>query len=160
MLARAAIPALLLAAAPAVAADLAPSRLEAHALRLRPGDDLKQGLQAFARARNLRAGTILTCVGSLRTAKLRLADQKGATAFAGPFEIVSLVGTLTAHGAHLHLAIAGADGRTLGGHLVDGCTVYTTAEIVVGELRDLTFGRSPDPATTYPELEIAPRATP
>lgn len=146
------------AAAPASAAG--PSRLQAYALRLRPGDDLKRALVAFARANKLQAGAIVTCVGSLREARLRLADRPDATTFQGKFEIVSLVGTLTEAGAHLHLAIADGQGRTVGGHLVDGCSIYTTAEIVVGELAELSFRRAPDPVTTYQELEIGPRATP
>ena len=133
------------------------SPVEAHALRLHPGDDLKQALVAYARAKHLRAGFVATCVGSLRETRLRFADQHDATAIAGKMEIVSLVGTVAEGSAHLHLSVADGQGRAFGGHLVDGCIVYTTAEIVLGELPALRFERRPDPVTTYSELTIEPR---
>ena len=137
-----------------------PSLLTAHALRLRPGDDLRQQLTATVRALNMQAGVVLTCVGSLTTTVLRLANQDDATTYQGHFEIVSLVGTLSVHGSHLHLAVADETGRTLGGHLLDGCRVYTTAEIVLGALPALVFRREPDPTFGYNELTIGPVAGP
>ncbi len=133
------------------------SSLKTYALRLRPGDDLRQELLAFVRARHLRAGAVLTCVGSLTVATLRLANQEGPTAYRGHFEIVSLVGTLSTNGSHLHLAVADSTGRTLGGHLLDGCRVYTTAEIVLGELPELEFRREIDPTFGYLELTVHPK---
>jgi predicted DNA-binding protein with PD1-like motif len=122
--------------------------------RLRPGQDLRQQIEAFVKAHNIRAGFILTAVGSLRSATIRLADQKDPTTFAGKWEIVSLVGTMGQDGVHLHISIADSTGKTVGGHLVDGCLVYTTVEIVVGEARGLTFAREQDGETGYKELKI------
>lgn len=132
------------------------SALKVHALRLRPGDDLRQQLTAFVQAQHILAGTLLTCVGSLTVATLRLANQDGPTVYQGHFEILSLVGTLSTNGSHLHLAIADSTGRTLGGHLLDGCRVYTTAEIVLGELPALEFRRETDPTFGYQELAVRP----
>jgi uncharacterized protein len=128
--------------------------MQTHALRLRPGQDLKQSLVAFAHAHKLKAGFILTCVGSLRVAALRLANKDDTTIFEDKFEILSLVGTLSVDGPHLHVALSDGTGRTLGGHLQDGSLVYTTAEIVIGELDELIFTRPIDPETTYDELVI------
>ena len=125
-----------------------------HALRLRPGDDLRLALQKFARERGLAAGCIATCVGSVRRAMLRYADQPEAVLVEGPLEIVSLVGTLSPDGAHLHVSVSDGAGRTVGGHLAPGTIVHTTAEIVVLELEDLRFAREADPATGYKELVI------
>ncbi len=130
------------------------SAIRAHALRLNPGQDLRQELQAYAQAHGLRAATILTTVGSLTTVTLRLANQEAPTTRHGHFEIVSLVGTVSMDGSHLHLAVADSTGQTFGGHLLDGCRVYTTAEIVLGELPELEFTRPPDPVTTYRELHV------
>ncbi|HEV7474634.1 MAG TPA: DUF296 domain-containing protein [Pyrinomonadaceae bacterium] len=91
---------------------------------------------------------------SLQNATIRLADQKEATTFAGKFEIVSLVGTMGQDGVHLHISIADSNGKTIGGHLVDGCLIYTTAEIVIGEARGLTFSREQDEQTGFKELRI------
>lgn len=134
------------------------SRLRTFALRLRPGQDLKAELLRFAKARELRAGFVMTTVGSLRKVSLRFADQSEATTVEEKFEIVSLVGTLAADGAHLHLSVSDKGGRTVGGHLTDGCIIYTTAEIVIGELTDLVFTRKPDAQTGYDELVIRPLA--
>ena len=133
-----------------------PSALKTHALRLRPGDDLRQQLMAFVQVNHIVAGTMLTCVGSLTVATLRLANQEGPTVYRGHFEIVSLVGTLSTNGSHLHLAVVDSTGRTIGGHLLDGCRVYTTAEMVLGELPELDFRRETDPTFGYQELVVRP----
>lgn len=114
-------------------------------------------LERFAEVQHLRAGFVAAIVGSLRHARIRLANQPEVTDFEGKFEIVSLSGTLTAEGSHLHLSISDETGRTLGGHLVEGCLIYTTAEVILGELPALTFSREHDPATTYPELVVTAR---
>lgn len=136
------------------------SSMRTYALRLRPGDDLRRQLQAFAEQHHIRAGAIVTCVGSLTTATLRLANQPGPTVYQGHFEIVSLVGTLSVGGSHLHLSIADSTGRTLGGHLLEGSIVYTTAELVVGVLEEVDFRRETDPVSTYQELAVYPREKP
>ena len=135
------------------------STLKTYALRLRPGDDLRQALTAFAQAHHIRAGAMVTCVGSLTVATLRLANQEGPSVYRGHFEIVSLVGTLSVNGSHLHLAVSDSTGRTIGGHLLDGCRVYTTAEIVLSELAGLEFRREPDPTFGYQELVVYPTPT-
>jgi predicted DNA-binding protein with PD1-like motif len=143
----------------APAAMSSSSTLTAYALRLKPGDDLRQQLTAFVAAHHLEAGAVLTCVGSLTDVSLRLANQENATHYHGHFEIVSLVGTLSATGGgHLHLAVADSTGRTLGGHLLDGCRIYTTAEIVLGALPGLQFVREVDPTFGYRELVVKPVA--
>lgn len=145
--------------APAVPAALS-SPLKTYALRLRPGNDLRQQLTAFVQAQHMAAGAVLTCVGSLTVATLRLANQDGPTEYRGHFEIVSLVGTLSTNGSHLHLSVSDSTGRTIGGHLLDGCRVYTTAEIVLGELPALDFRRETDPAFGYKELAVYPAPKP
>jgi uncharacterized protein len=134
------------------------ARQKIYALRLKPGQDLRSELEKFAKATGLQAAYIITCVGSLNRATLRLANQSESTTFEGKFEIVSLVGTLAPDGPHLHLSVSDGTGKTLGGHLVEGCPIYTTAEIIIGEAQDLRFTREPDEQTGYKELKIHPRA--
>jgi predicted DNA-binding protein with PD1-like motif len=131
--------------------------MRVYALRLRPGQDLRQELEKFTKEHGIKAGFVITTVGSLQKASLRLADRSDATGFEGKFEIVSLVGTLTQDGVHLHASISDGTGRTVGGHLVEGCLVYTTAEIVVGEATGMEFRRETDKSTGYKELTIRPR---
>ncbi len=124
------------------------------ALRLHPGQDLKAELDGIAAAENIEAAFILTCAGSLTQAVLRYANQEHATRLDGFFEIVSLSGTLSKHGSHYHIAIADGQGKMIGAHLLEGCRIYTTAEIVIGVLPQYRFLRSFDPQSGYPELEV------
>lgn len=123
-----------------------------YALRLRPGDDVRLKLMEFSRQHHLRAAYVVTCVGSLKLAAIRYADQQSTTMIDGPLEIVSLVGTLSPDGPHLHISVSDAAGRTVGGHLAEGSHVYTTAEVVIGEMTGAVFSREIDPMTTYKEL--------
>src|SRR4051794_17612152 len=50
-------------------------RVRTYVLRLKPGQDLRVELERFAKAKNIQAGFIVTCAGSLRKASLRLADK-------------------------------------------------------------------------------------
>ena len=127
------------------------------ALRLGPGADLKAELLALAAREGVRASWVLTCVGSLSRARLRLAGGVEHGTWQGPFEIVALTGTLSQDGSHLHLAVADHQGRTVGGHLAEGCTVRTTAEVVLAADDRLVFAREHDPATGYDELVIRER---
>ncbi|HMX40835.1 MAG TPA: DNA-binding protein [Saprospiraceae bacterium] len=128
--------------------------MQTHALRLRPGQDLKRSLDEFARAQGLQAGFVLTCVGSLRKAVLRPANQTQPWVREQKFEIVSLVGTLSPDGSHLHVSLSDSTGAAFGGHLLEGCEIYTTAEIVLGEATQLRFRRELDAQTTFKELVV------
>lgn len=128
--------------------------MKALALRLQPDQDLRQSLKAFAIVQNLQAGFILSAIGSLKVAQLRFADRSKSDVLTGKFEILSLNGTLSVHGLHLHLAIADQNGNAIGGHLDTGCLIYTTAEIIIGDIPNLIFLRTSDPKTGFLELEI------
>ncbi|MEZ0486553.1 PPC domain-containing DNA-binding protein [Fibrella aquatica] len=130
------------------------SPMVTFSFRMKPGQDLKEELDRVVREERIEAGLILTCVGSLTDASLRLANQEKATTYTGHFEIVSLVGTLSLKGSHVHLSVSDSTGRTLGGHLMPGNKIYTTAEIVIGILPDLLYTREPDPTFSYRELVV------
>ena len=100
------------------------------------------------------AASVLSVVGSLNHATLRFANQPEATRVDGPLEILSLSGTLSKHGAHLHLSVADGDGKMTGGHLKPGNPVFTTAEIVLGVYPDLVFARELDETYGYKELVV------
>ena len=127
-------------------------------LRLPPGADLRQALEAWMGEQQEQAACLISAVGSLSVAQLRFAGAAEATAIHGELEILSLSGTLSPDGAHLHLAIADSSGGVIGGHLGAGSLVRTTAELVIGLLPDWRFNRELDPATGYPELQITPRS--
>jgi uncharacterized protein len=124
------------------------------AVRLRPGQDLRRELLAVAERERIQAGWVLTGVGSLSRATLRLAGAASHATLEGDLEIVALAGTLSQGGSHLHLAVADDHGTTVGGHLAEGCVVRTTAGVVVGADDRLRFDREPDPETGYDELVV------
>ena len=128
-----------------------------YALRLLPGQDLRVELGRFARAKHLRAAFVASCAGSCTRTSVRYANQQGASVREGHFEIVSLTGTLAADGMHVHASFSDSTGATFGGHLMDGSLVYTTAEIVVGELDRAAFGREVDSTYGWRELAVKRR---
>jgi predicted DNA-binding protein with PD1-like motif len=135
-------------------AQSSPATMETYALRLKPGQDLKTEIHRFAKEHHLSAGFVLTCVGSLRQVNLRYANQQSGTQTTGFHEILSLSGTFSEEALHLHLSVADSSGKATGGHLLDGNLVYTTAELVLGNLPEQQFLRTTDPTTGFKELDI------
>lgn len=140
-----------------LAAQSTHSTPRVHVFRLKPHEDLKKSILQFAKDHRIKAGIVLTCVGSLEQFHLRFANQKDGTKRAGHFEIVSCTGTFADDGsAHLHISVSDSTGHTIGGHLLDDNLVYTTAEIAIAELPDLRFERVLDSTYGYHELLIKP----
>ncbi len=127
--------------------------MKTYAIRLQSGQDLRKEINEFTKIKNIQAGIILTCVGSLKKAKLRLANEE-VKLFSETFEIVSLTGTLSQDGNHVHISLSNSDGDTIGGHLKEGCIIHTTAEIVICELDCLKFSREFDESTGFKELKV------
>jgi predicted DNA-binding protein with PD1-like motif len=133
--------------------------------RLFPGDDLIEGIMNVVRMTNLRSAWVISCVGSLTTYAIRFANEDTIATGTGHFEIVSVVGTMTSitnssvgetNGAwHLHISVADNTGRTIGGHLATGSTIFTTAEIQIGYDCNVEYSRGVDGATPWDELQIA-----
>ena len=132
------------------------NNVEMYALRLKPGMDLKQEMAQFVETNQLQSASVSTCVGSLRELIIQPANQKELLHLKGHYEIVSLTGTFADHGKnnHIHISVSDSTGNTIGGHLVDGNIIYTTAEIVLLNNKDLNFTRVVDPETTFYELEV------
>ncbi|GHN03241.1 DNA-binding protein [Cytophagales bacterium WSM2-2] len=130
------------------------SRVDFHAFRLTPKSDLRKSILEFAKTHNIKAGAIVTCVGSLEQFHIRFANKEKGSIQKGFFEIVSLTGTFSDSSCHLHIALADPDGKTTGGHLLDDNLIYTTVELVVAELFDLEFKRELDKTYGFPELVV------
>jgi predicted DNA-binding protein with PD1-like motif len=121
-------------------------------LRLSPGDDLRRALETVARD---GTGAFVVCgIGSLDGVRLRLAADSAETSLEGPFEILSLSGSLSKDGAHLHMAVADASGRVVGGHVGHGNRVRTTAEILLADVGEWSVAREFDERTGYQELVV------
>jgi hypothetical protein len=122
--------------------------------RLKPGDDFRSAVEWLVEEQNIQAGVLLSVVGSLTAASLRT-PSGSVKAIDGPLEIVSGTGTVGSGGIHIHFSVANQDGTTFGGHLVKGCLVNTTVELVIHNFSaDLVFDRVLDAGTGYRELVI------
>ena len=98
-------------------------------------------------------GSILLQAG-LTNYQVRFANMPDGNTGTGHFEIVSLSGTISVNGSHLHISLSDSTGRTFGGHLMDSCLIYTTAEIIIQQANDLIFTREKDGSTEWEELQI------
>lgn len=122
---------------------------------------MRKELEQYCQLKNIQAGCIITAVGSLQKAKIRLASSvqtntnEVAELTEERFEIVSMTGTLSAkNGMHVHIAVADANGEVCGGHLLEGCEVFTTCEIILGECKRFAFERHDDVNTGHKELVV------
>ena len=131
--------------------------MKTYAVRLLPNQDLMQELEKIVKKNNIKAGCILSCLGSLKKAYLRMPGGKTFKDFEGQFEILCLNGTLSVNGSHLHVAMSVfPEGNVIGGHLLEqGCTIATTAEIVIADLEGLEFHRKLDENTGFEELAVS-----
>lgn len=123
-----------------------------HVIRLLPGEDVRDELELWSRQQGIEAAAVTSAVGSLSIALLRHGGRSEGTRVEGDLEICSLSGTLSKHGLHLHLSFADANGAMCGGHLLSGCIVRTTLELVVQEIGGVRLRRLRDEQTGYDEL--------
>ena len=131
-----------------------------HALPLRfaPGTDLRAALSAVLAEQGCEAGFVLQAIGSLSSARIRFAGKDTLDELHGDLEILTLAGSLSTDGVHLHISVSDSEGRVTGGHMGAGCVVRTTVEVLVGLLPGHRFTRALDAQTGYPELVIGERA--
>jgi predicted DNA-binding protein with PD1-like motif len=130
--------------------------MKVHVFRLKPGQLLREEIDKFVAQKNIRAGVILTCVGNLKSATLRMADSVSIKTHndSRSYEIVSMVGTVESGNSHLHISISDKNGNVFGGHLKNGSVVGVTAEIAIGEIENTNFKRELDKNTGYEELVV------
>ena len=132
--------------------------MKLHTFRIKPSNDLKIELEKYVKANNIQAGFIITCVGGLSQATMRMAgampEKQDIRTYEGDFEITSLVSTVSVNGVHLHMSISDKEGKGFGGHLKEGTIIHPTAEIVIGEDKEATYIRELDGETGFPELIV------
>jgi predicted DNA-binding protein with PD1-like motif len=138
--------------------------MQVQVLRLAPGADLRRSLEAefaqLTQQHGIAAACIVSAVGSLTQAVLRYADQSEGSAIGGPLELLMLSGTLSLDGAHVHASVSDDRGEVKGGHLLPGCVVRTTAEVVIALLPGWEFRRELDAATGFKELAARKQQAP
>ena len=126
--------------------------MNTECFRVLPGQDLAKTIERYCAERQITAAAVVACAGCLRVVRFRMAD--GVTIYEKQVdaEIVSLSGTISEQGMHVHISVCDQKLHTFGGHLTSGCIVNTTAEVVLLHLDQWRLTRKPDPATGYDEL--------
>jgi uncharacterized protein len=115
-------------------------------LRLDDGQDLFDTLRNHARAEHLRAGVILSGIGMLKRATIGYwnGSEYQPRELGEPHELIALHGSIAESegepAIHLHAALAGADHRLVGGHLMQG-TIGVLAEVYLETFPNRVFGR-------------------
>lgn len=126
--------------------------------RLRLGQDLADSITQFSSLHNIQAACILSGVNSsLPRLSFALVNQDQYDQYQEHFEIVLMTGTVSVSGSHLHIAISDERCQTIGGHLVSGYKIYSTAEIVIVVFSDLIYTREPCLEPGYDKLVIMKR---
>ena len=126
-------------------------------LRLPPGVDLRRALGAALSDQATDSAFVVSGIGSLNDAVLRFANGTAETRIAGPLELVTIAGSLSATGAHLHVTVSDQHGALTAGHLCYGNIVRTTAEVLMALLPNWSLAREHDPQTGFQELVVRPK---
>ena len=134
--------------------------MRAVPLHLEAGSDVRRSLEQLALEHNA-GGFVLSVVGNLSQAAFACPGKSAPTVLAGELEIITLQGTISPVGVHLHLSFSDASCQVWGGHLEPGTLVLRGADLLVGLL---STGTSPAPSaaplrsvSSEPRVEIAGR---
>jgi len=110
--------------------------MRAKPLHLDAGADIRRSLEQLARAEQAE-GFVLSVVGNLKRACFACPGSNQPTVLEGELEIITLQGTLSPAGVHLHLSFSDANCQVWGGHLEYGSEVLKGADLLVGLLCDI-----------------------
>lgn len=143
------------------------------AFRLGPGCDLMKSIEEIAKKENIQSGLVLSGAGSLSQVTLRnvrlfpdefpvMDRNRIYTPKKEPLELLSLSGNISKRDSeihvHCHITISSGldDGRAYGGHLIEGCLIFSYCEVIIAEITGLELKRDIDPETHGPELFFEP----
>ena len=105
--------------------------METLPLELEPGQDLHLALSELAIQQQL-SGFVLGVVGNLSQATFRCPGQQQPTRMSGELEVITLNGTFSPAGVHLHLSLSDGACQVWGGHLEPGTVVLKGAQLLLG----------------------------
>ena len=120
-------------------------------VRLKRGDDIKTEIQRIAIEQEIKCGAVLSAVGCVSSAVVRDAGGVELRHINQNCEIVSLMGTVSQIRSHLHISLAKQDLTVIGGHLMEGCIVNTTCELIITHIDNYEIDTQFDSTTGYNE---------
>lgn len=116
-------------------------------------EDLLEALTDFVRKVNVKAG-FFSLIGSLKRARLGFFDgaKYQTVEIDKPLEIVSCSGNISLDEedqvvVHAHIVVSDEKGEAFGGHLLQGCIVSFTAEMVLVVCTQIRLRRALDDKT-------------
>ncbi len=120
--------------------------------RLFEDEDLLEAITQAAEKGRIKAG-FFVLIGTLKKAKMGF-FHKGRYQpidMAEPLEIVSCMGNLSIKEGephvHAHIAVSNRKGEVFGGHVLPGCIIAATGELVLIEAVDVELQRKLDDKT-------------
>ena len=129
--------------------------MKTHCLRLTQGNDIKERICNYCKTNEILAAVVISSVGCVKKAVIRDAGGQESHAIDEGMEIISIDGTVSKHWIHLHISLSKKNLSVIGGHMMEGCIVNTTCELVLLELDNTVFNSRFDSSTGYDEIDIS-----
>ena len=123
-------------------------------LKLAPGSDLRLSLEELAQRDGI-SGFVLGVVGNLTKASFQCPGQAEPTVLEGDLEVITLNGTFSPEGVHLHLSLSDGACQVWGGHLEPGTIVQKGVDLLIGVLEQREGRPALQTAEAAPRIEIA-----
>ena len=123
-------------------------------LKLAPGSDLRLSLEELAQREGI-SGFVLGVVGNLTKASFQCPGQAEPTVLEGDLEVITLNGTFSPEGVHLHLSLSDGACQVWGGHLEPGTIVQKGVDLLIGVLEQREGRPARQTAAAAPRIEIA-----
>ena len=123
-------------------------------LKLAPGSDLRLSLEELAQREGI-SGFVLGVVGNLTKASFQCPGQAEPTVLEGDLEVITLNGTFSPDGVHLHLSLSDGACQVWGGHLEPGTIVQKGVDLLIGVLEQSEGRPARQTAAAAPRIEIA-----
>ena len=123
-------------------------------LKLAPGSDLRLSLEELAQRDGI-SGFVLGVVGNLTKASFQCPGQAEPTVLEGDLEVITLNGTFSPEGVHLHLSLSDGACQVWGGHLEPGTIVQKGVDLLIGVLEQRESRPARQTAAAASRIEIA-----
>ena len=123
-------------------------------LKLAPGSDLRLSLEELGQRDGI-SGFVLGVVGNLTKASFQCPGQAEPTVLEGDLEVITLNGTFSPEGVHLHLSLSDGACQVWGGHLEPGTIVQKGVDLLIGVLEQREGRPARQTAAAAPRIEIA-----
>ena len=128
--------------------------MEPLPLKLAPGSDVRLSLEELAQRDGI-SGFVLGVVGNLTKASFQCPGQAEPTVLEGDLEVITLNGTFSPEGVHLHLSLSDGACQVWGGHLEPGTIVQKGVDLLIGVLEQREGRPARQTAAAAPRIEIA-----